>query len=120
MNHFDNNTPWRYERNTVRQLLAAGADDNFQGSNIFDATRTLSNLMVNTPGESLFLLHTGHSMHVERPRFLAGEIVKFLFTALPELKTTDISFLTPLLLSEPALKTTDVSFLAPLLLNESG
>jgi pimeloyl-ACP methyl ester carboxylesterase len=100
VNHFNNNTPWRYEQNTVRQLLAAGQDDNFQGSNIFDATRTLSNLMVNTPGESLFLLNTGHSMHIERPAFLAGEIVRFLFKP-SALKNPDISFLVPLLLSGP-------------------
>lgn len=89
VNHFDNNTQWRYEQNTVRQLLAAGADDNFQGSNIFDATRTLSNLMVNTPGESLFLLNTGHSIHVERPKFLAGKIVNFLFKAIGRLAFCD-------------------------------
>jgi pimeloyl-ACP methyl ester carboxylesterase len=115
VNHFDENTPRRYEQNTVRQLLAAGADDNHQGIRIFNNTRTLSNLMVNTPGESLFLLRTGHSMHIERPAFLAGEIVKFLFTPTVR-QSTDISYLVPLLLSEPA--TTDVSYLVPLLLNE--
>jgi hypothetical protein len=36
------------------------------------------------------------------------------------LKTADISFLTPLLLSEPPLKTADISFLTPLLLSGPG
>ncbi|RKH08623.1 alpha/beta fold hydrolase, partial [Corallococcus sp. CA047B] len=119
VNHFDNTTPWRYELNTVRQLLAAGQDDNFQGSNIFDATRTLSNLMANTPGESLFLLRTGHSIHVERPAFLAREIARFLFKPQPT-RRTDVSFLVPLLLGPRPPRRTDVSFLVPLLLSGPG
>jgi pimeloyl-ACP methyl ester carboxylesterase len=78
VDHFDNKTPFRWELNTVRQLLMAGQDDNFQGSNIFDATRTVASLMVHTPGESMFLAHTGHSMHIERPAFVAAQIVRFL------------------------------------------
>ena len=35
-------------------------------------------LMTATPGTGLFLSNTGHSVHFERPRFLAGEIVDFL------------------------------------------
>ena len=34
--------PWRYQLNMVRQLLIGSAEDNFTGSNIFDATRTLA------------------------------------------------------------------------------
>jgi hypothetical protein len=130
VDHHDNNTPWRYELNKVRQLLVAGDKDNYKGtlnfaafSNIFDNTRSLSELMAHTPGRSLFLKDTGHSIHSERPRFFAGKIVNFLVLSEPALKATDISFLTPLLLSEPdlpALKTTDISFLAPLLLSEPG
>jgi hypothetical protein len=78
VDHFDNATPFRWELNTVRQLLMAGQDDNFQGSNIFDATRTVASLMVHTPGESMFLANTGHSMHIERPAFVAAQIVRFL------------------------------------------
>ena len=87
--HTDKNSPQRYEKNTVRQLLIAGADDNFQGSRIFRQTQTLSDDMVNTPGESLFLLNTGHSIHVERPKFLAGKIVNFLFKAIGRLAFCD-------------------------------
>lgn len=79
VDHFDNQSPYRFEANTVRQLLIAGADDNNPTHvTIFDNTQKLAQWMVHTPGKSLFLLHTGHSMHVERPAFLAGEIVKFL------------------------------------------
>jgi len=116
VDHSDENTPQRFELNRVRQLLIAGEKDNYLGTTIFDATRTLSAKMVQTPGRSLFLNNTGHSIHFERPRFLAGEIANFLIQSEPARKTTDISFLTPLLLSEPARKRTDISFLTPLLL----
>lgn len=78
VNHEDSSSPYRYELNQVRQLLVAGDQDNFVGSNIFDATRKLAALMVNTPGRSLFLLNTGHSIHDERPGYLAEQIAKFL------------------------------------------
>ena len=81
VNHFDNNSPWRWQANTVRMLLAAGADDAFQGTNIFGNTRALAQRMVNTPGESLFLLHTGHCMHIERPAFFGARIAGFLAQA---------------------------------------
>jgi pimeloyl-ACP methyl ester carboxylesterase len=115
----DDNQPWRFELNKVRQLLVAGEMDNFPGTHIFDCTRKLATWMVETPGRSLFLKDTGHSMHTERPIFLADQIVDFL----PGPKRTDLSFLTPLLLSEPDLpahKQSDVSFLVPLLLSGPG
>lgn len=77
VNHEDSSSPYRYELNQVRQLLVAGDQDNFVGSNIFDATRNLAAVMVNTPGRSLFLLNTGHSIHDERPGYLADQIAKF-------------------------------------------
>lgn len=78
VNHGDANSPRRYSQNKVSQLLIGSANDNFTGSNIFDATRTLAKNMVGTPGRSLFLLSTGHSVHFERPAFLAKQIVGFL------------------------------------------
>jgi hypothetical protein len=78
VSHGDNNTPWRYELNTVSELLIGSQLDNFTGSNIFDATRTLASLMTTTPGESLFLKNTGHSVHFERPAYLAKKIIEFL------------------------------------------
>jgi pimeloyl-ACP methyl ester carboxylesterase len=71
-------SPWRYTQNTVSHLLIGSANDNFTGSNIFDATRILANHMVATPGRSLFLRDTGHSVHFERPAFLAKQITGFL------------------------------------------
>jgi pimeloyl-ACP methyl ester carboxylesterase len=76
--HDDTTTPFRYTLNTARQLLAAGASDNYAFANIYDATRTLASLMTATPGQSLFLLDTGHSIHAERPMFFAGQIASFL------------------------------------------
>ncbi|MBP6750245.1 MAG: DUF3892 domain-containing protein [Xanthomonadaceae bacterium] len=76
--HEDDNTPYRYELNTVKHLLVGSAEDNYAGSNIYDATRKLADLMVNTPGRSLFLLNTGHSVHFERPGFFSKQIVAFL------------------------------------------
>ena len=105
----------RYEDNTVRQLLVAGARDDFRFSNIFPATQKLAQAMVNTPGRSLFLAQTGHSIHVERPRYFAGEIVEFLAEA-PR-AAPDLSFLEPLLLSEREPEPANISYLPPLLLS---
>jgi pimeloyl-ACP methyl ester carboxylesterase len=132
----DPNSRLRYQDNTVRQLLVAGAHDDFKFSNIFTATQKLAKKMVDTPGRSLFLAKTGHSIHVERPRYFAGEIVRFLtegprargvsfLTALlldrPEPEPVpvppDLSFLMPLLLDGPAPVAPDLSFIPPLLLS---
>jgi pimeloyl-ACP methyl ester carboxylesterase len=78
VDRWDNTSPFRYELNVVRQLLIGSAGDNFIGSNIYDATRKLADLMATTPGESLFLANTGHSVHFERPHFLAKKIVDFV------------------------------------------
>ena len=78
VDHADVNSPWRYSLNTVSHLLIGSQEDNFEGSNIFDATRTLANYMATTPGRSLFLKSTGHSVHAERPAFLAKQIVSIL------------------------------------------
>jgi Alpha/beta hydrolase family len=78
VDRWDSTTPYRYELNVVKQLLIGSAADNFAGSNIFDATRQLADKMATTPGTSLFLAATGHSVHSERPRYLAKKIVDFL------------------------------------------
>ena len=81
VDHFDNQTPIWYQLNTVRMLLMAGADDDHQGTHIFKRTQDLAHAMPQVPGKSLFLLNTGHSMHVERPAFVAGQIVGFLLSS---------------------------------------
>jgi pimeloyl-ACP methyl ester carboxylesterase len=75
------NSKRRYELNMVRQLLLAGQDDNYRGANIFDATRSLASFMEKTPGRSIFLRDTGHSIHFERPQYLAAQMVKFFTTS---------------------------------------
>ena len=91
VDRWDSNSPWRYELNVVKHLLIGSALDNFTGSNIFDATRTLAGLMTTTPGTGLFLSNTGHSVHFERPRFLAREIVNFLPSAeTPKQEPTEV------------------------------
>ncbi len=100
----DNTKPYRYVlNNKVPQLLIAGRMDNFPGTFIFDYTGQLAKLMVNTPGRSMFLEDTGHSMHIERPKFMAGQIADFLFLSLGGLAFCDdqkkvISTWTPLAL----------------------
>jgi pimeloyl-ACP methyl ester carboxylesterase len=76
--HDDDTTPLRYELNTVRTLLAAGEADNYFGTKIYDNTAKLARLMVNAEGRLLQVADSGHSIHVEHPRFFATEIVKFL------------------------------------------
>jgi hypothetical protein len=116
--HDDDTTPWRFALNKVRHLLVAGQRDNYVGARIFDATRDLADFMASTPGRSLFLNDTGHSIHIERPRFLAGEIVGFLFRAGTELVPIDVSsFVSPLLLGACANDSAAVSAIATLLLS---
>lgn len=76
--HEDATTPLRYEANTVRMLLAVGAYDDYFGTRIYSSSIDMSNKMVNTPGRRLLMNTTGHSIHFERPRYFANEIVKFL------------------------------------------
>jgi pimeloyl-ACP methyl ester carboxylesterase len=71
-------SPMRHSLNRARHLLAAGDEDDYPGSNIYSATRHLAERMAHTPGRSIFLLGTGHSIHAERPRYLAREIASFL------------------------------------------
>lgn len=82
VDHHDPTSRPRYESNTVRQLLVAGRRDDAPGAHVYRHSQELADLMVSTPGRSLFLNDTGHSIHFERPKFLANEIVKF-FTAPP-------------------------------------
>jgi pimeloyl-ACP methyl ester carboxylesterase len=85
----DTSTPVRCTLNTVRTLLAAGEEDDHEWVRIYDGTRKVAELMTTTPGRLLLLRKTGHSIHAERPRYFASEIVKFLHEErLPELSST--------------------------------
>ena len=50
---------------------------------IYDNSIALAGLMSATPGRCLFLQATGHSVHDERPSYLAGEIARFLTHGAP-------------------------------------
>ena len=81
--HLNTDTPnglSRYASDQTRTFLLSGQKDNFNWSNIYTATRNLASLMLlnNTPGNSLFLLNTGHSIHNERPLLLSQQIVQFI------------------------------------------
>jgi hypothetical protein len=67
----------RYTQIRHNVLLAAGAADDQPFTGIYSATRELAGL-IDIPGESLFLLDTGHSIHNERPLRLASEIIAFV------------------------------------------
>ena len=76
VDHNDGKSTWRYELNWVRQLLIAGEMD--KGGNLYGYAKELASKMVNTPGRCMFIRNTGHSIHDERPRYLAEQIVRFL------------------------------------------
>lgn len=50
----------------------------FPWENRWTQTRKMAPLMQNTPGQTLFLENTGHSIHNERPQFLASQIATFV------------------------------------------
>jgi pimeloyl-ACP methyl ester carboxylesterase len=75
--HGRDETPKRYELNTVRTLLVAGEVDNYSYVGIYDGTRQLAEAMT-TPGRLLLVKDSGHSIHFEYPRFLADQIARFL------------------------------------------
>jgi len=72
---------WSITRPT---LLAAAEDDDwnegafFSWENRWQRTLELAPLMVKTPGRTLLLPNTGHSIHNERPKLFARHIVAFL------------------------------------------
>ncbi len=74
----DSSTPVRYTLNTVRTLLATGDVDDYTGTGIYTGTKALGEAMTKTPGRLLLVGDTGHSIHIERPQFFAGEILRFV------------------------------------------
>lgn len=68
----------RYKRIRSRVLSLAGAADDAAWTHIYDATKDLDTLMINTPGSRLLLETTGHSIHNERPAYLARAVHDFL------------------------------------------
>jgi pimeloyl-ACP methyl ester carboxylesterase len=80
--HLNTDTPTgapRWASNRTNTLLLAGSVDQYNWADIYSATQTLSTDMINTtPGDALFLQDVGHSIHNERPAFLAQEIASFI------------------------------------------
>jgi pimeloyl-ACP methyl ester carboxylesterase len=77
--------PLRYLTVSSTLLLATGSADQWlsfvnsrQLYNVYADTLNVAKQMVNTPGTTLFIENTGHSIHSERPIFFAGKIVEFL------------------------------------------
>jgi len=58
--------------------LAAIAGATLNNVDIYGYTHDVANQMLGTPGRTLFINNTGHSIHDERPQFFAQEIVHFL------------------------------------------
>lgn len=70
-----------YEKSTVRTLLIGGADDTtdrLTGFDIVGGVRKLAPLMRANPGKAIIIDNTGHSIHAERPKWLAREIIDFI------------------------------------------
>jgi pimeloyl-ACP methyl ester carboxylesterase len=65
-----------YLLNTKRMLLLCGMDD--VGNDLCKHTREVALKMRFTPGRALFLQTTGHSIHNERPNYLARQILDFV------------------------------------------
>lgn len=59
-------------------LLASGEQDDYTYAHIYTRTQEVAKLMANTPGRTLFLKNTGHSIHFERPELFARQIADFL------------------------------------------
>jgi pimeloyl-ACP methyl ester carboxylesterase len=66
-----------YSRIRVPTMLAAGDADNFGFAHIRDRTIE-ANLRMSAPGRTYVLANTGHSIHNERPGWLADAIDAFL------------------------------------------
>jgi hypothetical protein len=65
-----------YKSNNNRMLLLCGFDD--VGGDLCEDTRQVAEHMDMTPGYALFLHTTGHSIHNERPNFLARHAADFV------------------------------------------
>jgi pimeloyl-ACP methyl ester carboxylesterase len=66
-----------FQQSRIPTLLVAGANDHTSGWEIYNAVRGLAPGMVNNAGTTILLQDTGHSIHDERPKWLAREIVRF-------------------------------------------
>ena len=71
----------RYASFRADLMLAAGSEDSKSpATDIYDSARTLGQSLqgTNANGSTLFVEHTGHSMHDERPTMMANQIDAFI------------------------------------------
>ncbi len=73
-------TPLVDRMGSTKVLLAAGAHDDIEGTNIYSRVRDLGNHFAanNVTGTTLLLPDTGHSIHNERPELLADLLTQFV------------------------------------------
>jgi len=83
-----------YLSNTKRMLLLCGMSD--FGGDLCQDTRDVAPKMEMTPGKALFLKDTGHSIHNERPNYLARQIVDFVDAGSSAHAATSVSASAPL------------------------
>jgi hypothetical protein len=94
-----------YLTNTKRMLLFCGIDDT--GGNLCQETRNVAPKMEMTPGHAVFLQTTGHSIHNERPNFLAKQIADFVDALPPQGITASNGTVTGIVIpAQPALSAT--------------
>ena len=73
----DRNNQPLYKSNFKPMLLSCGVEDHVPYNDICPATQNTAKNML-TPGKTLFLGQTGHSLDNERPDFFARQIIGFL------------------------------------------
>lgn len=73
--------PARYSQIRARLLLASGYDDDKPPVALFSNTKNLAQAMTMVNGSAIFVKDTGHSIHIEKPAFFAGQILDFLFAS---------------------------------------
>jgi pimeloyl-ACP methyl ester carboxylesterase len=66
------------EASTIPTLLIGGQKDQQLCFNLFEGVRTIAPRMADNPGRAVYLNETGHSVHSERPKWLARRIFSFL------------------------------------------
>lgn len=83
--------PQRFDTVKARLLLAGAAMDDYRHVGNYTKARNLAPRMIGTGGTTLFLNHTGHSIHDERPTLFAQHIVQFLGLGTMALKVARVS-----------------------------
>jgi pimeloyl-ACP methyl ester carboxylesterase len=73
----------RYSQIRARMLFASGYNDNNWPEYLFNNAKDLANAMTTVNGVALFVMDTAHSIHAERPKWFASQILEFLYQSPP-------------------------------------